>query len=128
MGDINTVSVAGLKGVSYFDKADHFVQKTEAEDSIRIASEVDRIYFDTAETVEILDPTLARRIRIEKSGSASTVVWNPWMAKSQQMPDFGNEEYKRMVCVESGNVTNNKVTLAPGGSSVLKVIISSAGL
>ena len=44
------------------------------------------------------------------------------------MPDFGNEEYKQMICVESGNVVNNKVTLAPGLTASLKVILSSARL
>ena len=128
IGDINNVSVTGLKGVSYFDKVDHFAQKTEDADSIRINSEVDRIYFDTTGVVEIHDPGLGRKIRVEKSGSASTVVWNPWIAKAQQMSDFGNEEYKQMLCVESGNVVNNKVTLPPGKSSVLKVVLGSARL
>jgi D-hexose-6-phosphate mutarotase len=128
IGDINTVSVTGLKGVSYLDKTDHFAQKTETADALRIAAEVDRIYCDTTGTVEILDPGLKRKVRIEKSGSASTVVWNPWIAKAQQMSDFGNDEFKRMLCVESGNVAKNKVTLPPGKSAVLKVVLSSARL
>lgn len=128
IGDIDNISVTGLKGVSYYDKVDHFVQKVEGQDTLRINSEVDNIYFDTTGAVEILDPGLRRRIRIDKSGSASTVVWNPWIARSQQMSDFGNEEYKQMLCVESGNVAKNKVTLPPGKSSVLKVMLSSAQL
>jgi len=28
--------------------------------------------------------------------------------------DFGNEEYKSMVCVESGNVAKNRISLLPG--------------
>ena len=54
-------------------------------------------------------------IRIAKSGSNSTVVWNPWIDKSIRMPDFGDEEYLQMVCVESGNVGTNKITLPAGG-------------
>jgi len=54
------------------------------------------------------------------------VLWNPWIAKAQQMPDFGNEEYKQIVCVESGNVGQNRVTLAPGRTTALKVTLSSA--
>jgi D-hexose-6-phosphate mutarotase len=42
------------------------------------------------------------------------------------MPDFGDQEYLKMVCVESGNVGKNKLTLAPGKSSVLRVKLSSA--
>jgi D-hexose-6-phosphate mutarotase len=56
------------------------------------------------------------------------VVWNPWIAKSQQMPDFGNEEYKQMLCVESGNVAKNRIVLPPGRSSVLKVRLSSSAI
>jgi len=126
VGDIDQVAVTGLKGVSYFDKVDHFAPKTESADAIRIGSEVDRIYFNTPGPVEILDPSLSRRIRVEKSGSASTVVWNPWSTKAQQIPDFGNEEYRQMLCVESGNVANNKVTLPPGRTASLKVMLSSA--
>lgn len=86
---------------------------------------MDRVYLDTTAAVEILDSALKRKIRVEKSGSASTVVWNPWIAKAQQMPDFGNEEYQQMVCVESGNVSKNKIVLPPGKSAVLKVVLSS---
>jgi D-hexose-6-phosphate mutarotase len=128
VGDIGDVSIAGLKGLSYLDKVDSFAQKTETADAIRINSEVDRIYLDTPGPVEIHDEKLGRRIRIEKSGSASTVVWNPWIAKGQQMPDFGNDEYRRMVCVESGNVARNKLTLPPGKSAALRVKLCSAPL
>jgi glucose-6-phosphate 1-epimerase len=75
--------------------------------------------------VEIHDGKFRRTIRVEKRGSVSTVVWNPWVAKSRAMPDFGDEEFRQMVCVESGNVGQNKITLAPGKSAVLKVILSS---
>ncbi len=128
VGDVSAASITGLKGTSYLDKVDNFAQKPETADAIKISSEVDRIYCDTTGPVEIVDPKLGRRILVEKSGSASTVVWNPWVAKSQQMADFGNDEYKQMVCVESGNVAKNRVTLAPSKSSVLKVILSSSKL
>jgi D-hexose-6-phosphate mutarotase len=123
--DITAASIAGLKGVSYLDKVANFAKKTETEESIRISSEVDRVYLDASGTVEIRDARLGRVIRIEKENSASTVVWNPWIAKAQQMPDFGNEEYQKMVCVESGNVNANKMVLEPGKSSRLKVKLSS---
>ena len=128
VGDVSRVSVHGLKGTSYLDKTDNFAQKPETADAITIASEVDRIYCDPTGPVEIVDPKMGRRILVEKSGSASTVVWNPWVAKAQQMADFGNDEYKRMICVESGNVAKNKVNLAPGRSVVLKVVLSSSKL
>ena len=128
VGDIGEISITGLKGATYLDKVANFAQKTETNDAITINSEVDRIYLNSVEPVEILDPKLNRRIRIEKQGSLSTVVWNPWITKAQQMPDFGNEEYKRMVCVESGNVASNQIKLPPGETSKLTVKLSSSAL
>jgi len=61
---------------------------------------------------------------VEKSGSDSTVVWNPWT--TQKLPDdFDPAEHQRMVCVESGNVKHNKISLAPGKTSALKVVLRS---
>jgi glucose-6-phosphate 1-epimerase len=128
VGDIKSVSVKGLKGVSYLDKVEGFAQKTESEDAIRFNSEVDRVYLNTTGAVDIVDQKLKRTIRVEKQGSVSTVVWNPWIAKAQQMPDFGNEEFEHMVCVESGNVAANMIKLPPGETSKLTVKLSSAPL
>ena len=128
VGDINAVSITGLKGVNYLDKVENFTPKTETADAIKITAEVDRVYLDTNSVVEIHDPTLRRKLRLEKIGAASTVVWNPWILKAQQMPDFGTDEYQQMVCVESGNVGRNKVTLPPGKSSVMSLRISSGPL
>ncbi|MEO8617250.1 MAG: D-hexose-6-phosphate mutarotase [Luteolibacter sp.] len=127
IGAIDSISIKGLTGCSYIDKVLDGTF-TETAESIRIESEVDRVYFDTTAAVEIIDAQLRRKIFVTKSGSNSTVVWNPWIAKSQRMPDFGNEEYLHMVCVESGNVANDRVTLAPGSQAAIKVVLCSEPL
>ncbi len=128
VSDITAITIHGLKGTRYLDKVAKFAEATETNDAIHIRSEVDRIYLDTAAAVEIHDPRLGRVIAITKEGSASTVVWNPRITKAQQMPDFGNEEYAHMLCVESGNVAQNEVKLAPGKTSVLKIELSTRTL
>ncbi|MES2437741.1 MAG: D-hexose-6-phosphate mutarotase [Verrucomicrobiota bacterium] len=124
---IDGISITGLSDTGYFDKVRE-VEALETSPYIRIEGEVDRVYSDTAAVVEIEDPGFGRLIRIEKTGSNSTVVWNPWIAKSRSMADFGDEEYLRMVCVESGNVARNKITLAAGERSVMKVEVGSRPL
>lgn len=126
VGDINRLSVCGLKGVDYLDALDGRKRKTEAGDAIRFTGEVDRIYVNTPHAVEIRDESLRRVVRVEKEHSLSTVVWNPWIAKSRAMADYGDEEYKTMVCVESGNVAGNPIKLAPTGTARLTVRLSSA--
>lgn len=128
VGDINDVAITGLKGVTYLDKTDHYARKLEAGDTVKIISETDRIYLDTAGTVKIHDAKLRRVIRVEKTNSASTVVWNPWISKAKAMADFDDEEFRQMVCVEAGNVGQNNIVLAPGKISALKVTLSSTPL
>jgi D-hexose-6-phosphate mutarotase len=122
VGAVESIEITGLQGARYLDLL-LAAEFTESGDPIRIAAEIDRTYQNTRATVEISDPVLARTIRIRKSGSLSTVVWNPWTAKSKRMPDFGDEEYRQMVCVESGNIGENAITLAPGQRSSMKVEI-----
>jgi glucose-6-phosphate 1-epimerase len=128
VGDINDVSITGLKNAHYLDKTDGNARKLETGDAIKIISETDRVYLDSTSAVEIHDAKLRRIIRVEKASSSSTVVWNPWIAKSKAMADFGDEEFRRMVCVEAGNVGQNQIILAPGKTSMLKVELSSAPL
>ena len=42
-----------------------------------------------------------------------SVVWNPWDKKAKAMADFGDEEYKHMLCVEAACV-EKPITLKPG--------------
>ena len=125
VGDIAAIGIKGLQGVHYLDKVSGFSQKTQTDEVIRFTGETDRVYLDTSHTVEIEDPKLRRVIRVEKSGSASTVVWNPWVEKARAMADFGDAEYRHMVCVESGNARTSRTTLAPGLANTLKVVLSS---
>jgi glucose-6-phosphate 1-epimerase len=128
VGDIGAVSVTGLKGADYLDQTENFARKTERAEHIKVSQETDRIYLDTTASVEIHDSNLQRRIRVDKTGSLSTVVWNPWVDKSAQMPDFGDDEFTKMICVESGNVADNRLTLPAGKTTALKIEISALPL
>ena len=61
-----------------------------------------------------------------KTGSRSTVIWNPWIAKSRRMPDFGDGEYPNMLCVEAANVpaAGDARTLAPGATGELSQTVT----
>jgi D-hexose-6-phosphate mutarotase len=124
--DLGAVSVHGLEGSAYlnFAEGDNGVPRPAENFPIRINRETNRTYVDTASSVEIHDENLNRKIRVEKFNSQSTIVWNPWT--TQKLPDdFDPAEHKKMVCVESGNVKQNKISLAPGKTSALRVVLSS---
>jgi len=129
VGDINAVTLTGLEAAPFDDFAFGAGGKRSAVENapLHIARETNRVYPDHTAAVEIRDEKLKRVIHVEKSNSKSTVVWNPWT--TQKMPeDWGANEHLNMVCVESGNVKQNRLSLAPGKSAALKVTLSSAPL
>lgn len=128
VGDLGAVSVRGLKGLTYLDQVENLAPKADADDTLKFGAEVERIYLDQTGPIDILDTRWQRRIRMEKTGSASTVVWNPGPTKAQHIPDLGNEEYGQMLCVGAGNVARHSLTLPPGHSSLMRICIGTAPL
>ena len=129
VSDIDQIALIGLRDAPFNDFAagDTGTHKVEHDVILRITKETNRVYADNTATVEFFDKGHHRAIKVEKFNSQSTVVWNPWT--TQKLPDdFDPAEHQHMVCVESGNVKQNKISLAPGNTSALKVILSSAPL
>jgi glucose-6-phosphate 1-epimerase len=81
---------------------------------------------DTQTACTVHDPGAGRRIGVRKSGSDATVVWNPWIDKARAMPDYGDDEWPGMVCVETANVNVHAVTLAPGAQHTLTATLDVA--
>ncbi len=120
VSDVAQVQVDGLDGVHFHDKAAGWTEGNQVG-AIGFAAEVDRVYVNTPERCTIVDPGCNRRIHIAKLGSQSTVVWNPWAARAEQMGDLGQDGWKRFVCVESANALENFVTVPAGKSHTLAV-------
>jgi len=86
---------------------------------ISIAEEVDRIYLDVSPALTIEDPTLHRRINITSSGSKTAVVWNPWVDNAAKMADLQDDDYQKLVCVETANAANEVIQIQPGTANSL---------
>lgn len=113
VGEIAKARVRGLDGMRYTDKTDGRKEKKQ-EGDVMLTAESDREYLDTPHEVELVDELMGRKIRIANEGSRTTVVWNPWMVKAKAMSDFGDEEWKQMICVETTNVSQFAVELGAG--------------
>ncbi|NWG87197.1 MAG: D-hexose-6-phosphate mutarotase [Hydrogenophilaceae bacterium] len=125
IGDIAEVRLLGLEGCEYLDKVENFARKRQ-EGGITFSGETDRVYVNTGAECVIEDAGLRRRIRIAKSGSQSTVVWTPWVEKAEKMGDMGpgtsgQGGWREMVCVESANALDNRVTVPAGQTRRLNV-------
>jgi glucose-6-phosphate 1-epimerase len=120
VSDIRQVSVSGLEQTDYLDKVEGFARKRQGSEPIRFSGETDRVYLDTTATCVIADPGWSRDIQISKSGSHSTVVWNPGADRARTFYDFGAGEWPQMVCVETANVRAAAVRLEPAASHTMR--------
>ncbi|XAR51145.1 Glucose-6-phosphate 1-epimerase [Bertholletia excelsa] len=113
VSDISEVRVEGLETLDYLDNLQNKERFTEQGDAITFESEVDKIYLSTPTKIAILDHEKKRTFVIRKDGLPDAVVWNPWDKKAKAMTDFGDDEYKHMLCVEAAAV-EKAITLKPG--------------
>ena len=118
IGDIADIRVLGLEDGVYEDKVGSPARRRQTG-PIHFVGEVDRVYLGTRSRCVIEDGRLQRRIGIDKSGSATTVVWSPGPVKAAALADLGADAWRGMVCVESGNAGEDSLTLAPGASHTL---------
>ena len=124
VADIRQTQVGGLEGAAFTDRLTG-PQPAETE-PVRFEAETDRIYQGSTATTTVTDAATGRTVTVSKQGSASTVVWNPWIDKAAAMADFGDDEYTGMVCVETCNIRDDTITLAPGASHTMGVTYSVA--
>jgi glucose-6-phosphate 1-epimerase len=127
VGAAEKVNITGLDGVAYLDNTDGNREKRQAGDIV-FTAQTDRAYLDTTHAVEIADPVLRRRIRVEKQNSRTTVVWNPWSTGAETLSDLGDEEWRTMACVEASNMRVYPVDIAPGQQHTMRTVISVAAL
>lgn len=123
VGDVRDIVITGLEGARYTSKVEGGTFD-QGDEPIRFKGMVDRVYTDSEATCLLEDPGLNRQITVAKRGSKSTVVWNPHEEKAEAMPDFGDDEWPGMVCIETANALNNAVTLGAGATHTIEARIS----
>ncbi|CAI0469907.1 unnamed protein product [Linum tenue] len=128
VSDISEVRIEGLETLDYLDNLSRKERYTEQGDAITFESELDRVYLGAPNVVAVLDHERKRTYVVRKEGLPDIAVWNPWEKKSKAMADFGDDEYKQMLCVD-GAAIEKPITLKPGeewtGRMELSVVPSS---
>ena len=122
LGDIERIQLEGVKGSHYLDLLDEGGEPVYQEKNLQIKGEVDRVY-QSMSSVLIRDLDRHRSVFVDKAGSRSTVIWNPWKEKSKALADLPDKAYKEFVCVECANAGTDKPTLRPNGSHTLETVI-----
>ena len=123
VGDVGTVRLQGLHGTSFLDNTDANKRKPQLGDLV-IVSQTDDAFINTQNPVDLFDPLLHRRIRLQKTNSSTTVVWNPRQEGAAKLQDLGEGEWKRFLCVEACNIMDAAVTLPPAQEHTMTALLS----
>jgi glucose-6-phosphate 1-epimerase len=126
VADIHAATLTGLEDTTYLDKVDNFQSKVQ-HGPIKITGTTDRVYLNTASPCVVHDAAGKRRIIVAKTNSNTTVVWNPWEAGAQKLPDLDPTEWHEFLAVETVNAAENSVTLAPGETHMMQAYVSIEG-
>jgi glucose-6-phosphate 1-epimerase len=121
--DIHEIAISGLDGVSYLDKVDHFNKKLQQGD-ITVTGPTDRVYLDTTATCVLKDHAGKRHISVAKTGSTTTVVWNPWEEGAAKLADMDPTEWHEFVAIETVNAATDAITLAPGATHTMQARVT----
>ena len=122
VSDIGNVRLVNLEDADFLDTVGVSTLRKQ-KGAIEFKGEVDAIY-DSPGKVLLVDDFSGRTILIEKGGSPSTVVWNPWMEKATAMGDLPDEGYRKFCCIEAAIANDKAVIVMPGSSHVLSTRIS----
>lgn len=107
VSSLENAVIKGLKGQQYKNSLTGNVNVLEND--LKISGEFDSIFTGHTGIVEIEDYGYNRIISIEKIGSQTTVVWNPY----KDLAEMSENQYKTFVCVEPSNTGDYHVRLAP---------------
>ncbi len=127
VSDIHQVRLEGLDNSRYLETLEDWQERWQAGD-LRFEGETDRLYLGIPTELSVLDQGWQRRIHLHSQGSRSAVVWNPWVDKARRLSQFADDAWQRMLCIETANVMEDVVSLAPGQSHTLAVSIWSEAL
>jgi len=131
VGDVRRTRVEGLEGHPFIDKVAGSAtagQRFTEQTPVVFEEAVNRIYPSANRRLTVVDEALERRIVIDRAGSHSVVVWNPWIRQAAEMGDFGDEEYLQMLCVETANAADDAIHIPAGGEHRLVSCLESFGL
>lgn len=126
VADVRRLHVRGLEDTAFIDKVGGMTRRREGYSPVTLTGETDRVYLGTTKACVVDDPVRGRSIEIATDGSRSTILWNPWAQKAASLSDLANDEWTSFVCVESGNVADDALVLAPGKSHTMRVRVSSS--
>ncbi|MEE6286101.1 D-hexose-6-phosphate mutarotase [Georgenia sp. MJ173] len=124
--DVARTRVEGLDGRTYVAGFRDAAAAARQSGPLRVTGAAELVFHDDGEQLTVVDEVRPRRIRLTSRRSRSTIVWNPGPQYVTSIRDMADDEWSRMLCVETANVADQAVTLAPGETHTLGLEVAVA--
>ncbi|MGQ0619532.1 MAG: D-hexose-6-phosphate mutarotase [Panacagrimonas sp.] len=121
--DVRAVRLEGLAGTRYLDKRDDSKGKVQHQDRFAFTRDIDQVYLHTGAPIVLHDPAGHRVVHIAKTGSRTTVIWNPWDVLTPGFADLAADSWQHFACVETANADEDRVLLAAGATHRLAMTL-----
>ncbi|OEZ67769.1 putative glucose-6-phosphate 1-epimerase [Janthinobacterium sp. HH103] len=93
---LSEARVGGLQRVRYSDETPQ--DALQAEEELQFSDKLDRIYYQLPGALTLQSG--GHTLRLEQQGFTDAVVWNPGAQDAAALPDLGDDEYQRFICIE----------------------------
>ena len=119
VGSRDETQIKGLKNHKYKSSLDG--KTYTLEEDLIIKNEFDASFLNHTGNVEIVDNKLNRIITLEKTGSNTTVVWNP----NKDLAEMSENQYKHFICVEPANQGDFFITLPAKERHIISMTVKT---
>ncbi|MCK5944315.1 MAG: cysteine-rich CWC family protein [Planctomycetes bacterium] len=126
VGDVHEASVHGLEGVPVTEHAREPEGDWDRGAPLRFRAETDRVFQQVPDEIRLRAPALSREVTLRTTDARSAIVWTPWPDKAARLSQMGADDWQTFCCIESANCKENAVTLDPGASHELVLVMSAA--
>lgn len=117
IGSRDETVIKGLSGYSYKSSLDGKIYKQKND--LTINEEFDAAFLNHTADIQIEDRIFNRVITLNKSGSNTTVVWNP----NKDLEEMSVGQYKNFICVEPANQGDCFITLQPSEKHKITMVV-----
>lgn len=120
----STTTLPDFNNVHYKDSIDPTTTTHKLQSGlISFGEEVDRVYFDTPNTITIPSASLT----INKTNFPEAVVWNPYIEKAAAMGDLPDNAWQDFICIEPARIAEPAV-VQPNQNWTAQCVLTSSNI